>query len=87
MKLSQLAVAFVLSSPPNVSSVIPNITTKNDVDKYAAVTEREGGLSRGFLDAINEVYESYFKELNDESIAETARFKEAIDGPRSKGFN
>lgn len=85
MKLAQLAVAFVLSSP-KVSSVIPNITTKNDVDKYAAVTEREA-LSRGLLDAVNEVYEVYFKELNEESIAETARFKETIDGPRSKGFN
>lgn len=77
MKLSQLSLAFVLSSS-RVTSVMPNITTKNDIDKYVAVEGKE--LSEEVIAEIREVYESDFRILNEESIRETDRYRK----PREK---
>lgn len=73
-KLYELAILFVLSNS-NVSSVIPNITSKEDIDNFIRPIENNYNLSHDEKEIINKIYLKYFKELNEESIKETVPFK------------
>jgi len=73
MKLSQLALKFVLSNE-RVSSVLPNISSLQELEEYVKV-ESLPNLSKEDLDYINNHYRKYYIELNEESIKETIRYK------------
>ncbi|BCU70710.1 aldo/keto reductase [Stygiolobus caldivivus] len=73
MKLSQLALKFILYNK-KVSSVIPNITNEIELREFTAV-ENMPDLDESDYSYLVSFYEKYFKELNEESIEETKRYK------------
>ncbi|MFP3162856.1 MAG: aldo/keto reductase [Acidianus hospitalis] len=73
MKLSQLAIKFVLANP-NVSTVVPNITTIKELEEFVKTEELED-LTEEDMSFISSYYEKYYKKLNDESIEETKIYK------------
>jgi aryl-alcohol dehydrogenase-like predicted oxidoreductase len=73
MKLSQLAIEFVLANP-NVSTVVPNITTIKELEEFVKTEELED-LTEEDMSFISSYYEKYYKKLNDESIEETKIYK------------
>ncbi|AWR97153.1 aldo/keto reductase [Acidianus sulfidivorans JP7] len=73
MKLSQLALKFVLSNK-NVSTVIPNITSVNELDEYIKIEDLPD-LEEDDLKYISSYYEKYYRKLNEESIEETKIYK------------
>jgi len=70
--LYEIAILFVLSNK-NVSSVLPNITSKLEIDNYIKIDGLE--LKEHEISFIEEIYNNYFKNLNEESIKETERYK------------
>lgn len=73
MKLSQLAIKFILSQK-NVTSVIPNISNFNELEEFVSVVNYPD-LSVNDLNFINNYYEQHYRQLNIESINETTKFK------------
>ncbi|ARM75794.1 aldo/keto reductase [Acidianus manzaensis] len=73
MKLSQLALKFVLSNK-NVSTVIPNITSVSELDEFIEIEDMPD-LTEDDLRYINSYYIKYYKQLNEESIEETKIYK------------
>ncbi|MEM3832717.1 MAG: aldo/keto reductase [Thermoprotei archaeon] len=73
MKLSQLAIKFVLSEK-KVTSVIPSISNLNELEEFVRAVDYPD-LSTDDLKFINIYYKQYYKQLNDESINETIKFK------------
>jgi aryl-alcohol dehydrogenase-like predicted oxidoreductase len=73
MKLSQLAIKFVLSHN-NVTSVIPNISSINELEEFVKVIDYQN-LSSEDLDFLYNYYEKHYKQLNIESINETLKYK------------
>ncbi|MCY0859591.1 MAG: aldo/keto reductase [Sulfolobaceae archaeon] len=72
-KLSQLAVSYILANP-KVTSVLPNIISVEELKEYIEASEKLR-LSEGDISYINRYYEENFKDLNEESIEETKRYK------------
>ncbi|MGB9728831.1 MAG: aldo/keto reductase [Thermoprotei archaeon] len=73
MKLSQLAIKFVLSEK-KVTSVIPNISNLNELEEFVQAADYPD-LSIDDLTFINNYYKQYYRQLNEESINETMKFK------------
>ncbi len=73
MKLSQLAIKFILSQS-NVTSVVPNISKLSELKEFIKVSDYED-LSRDDLNFISNYYQKYYKQLNMISISETAKYK------------
>jgi aryl-alcohol dehydrogenase-like predicted oxidoreductase len=73
MKLSQLAIKFVLYNN-NVSSVIPNITSVDELKEFIRV-EGIPDLTSDDMEFIDNYYMDYYKKLNEESIEETKIYK------------
>ena len=73
MKLSQLALKFILYNK-RVSSVIPNITNEKELEEFVYV-EKLPDLNEDDYIYLMKFYEENFKELNEESIEETKRYK------------
>jgi len=71
--LHRLALKYVLSEK-NVSSVIPNITSKADVRRFKEDVESPD-LDDYTLQLLNDFYHAKFKELNRESEEETVIYK------------
>jgi aryl-alcohol dehydrogenase-like predicted oxidoreductase len=73
MTLSQLALKFVLYNR-NVSTVVPNITNLDELNEFLKV-EKLPDLKEDDMNFIEEYYEKYYKDLNEESIEETKIYK------------
>ncbi|AFZ70591.1 putative oxidoreductase, aryl-alcohol dehydrogenase like protein [Caldisphaera lagunensis DSM 15908] len=73
-KLHEIAILYVLSNK-NVSSVLPNITSKDEIDIYSRIIDNNMELNENELQTIDDVYNTYFKKLNEESIDETKMYK------------
>lgn len=73
MKLSQLALKFILYNT-NVSSVLPNISSINELNEYLKVEELDNLKEEEYKYLYNYSVQ-YFRELNDESIEETKKYK------------
>lgn len=73
MKLSQLALKFVLSNK-NVTTVVPNITSVKELEEFIKVEELPY-LTQEDLEYIRSYYNKYYKKLNEESIEETRIYK------------
>lgn len=73
MKLSELALKFILSNK-NVSTVVPNITSINELEEYVKV-ENLPSLTEDDLKYIEDYYKKYYEDLNEDSIKETLRYK------------
>ncbi|WP_367117869.1 aldo/keto reductase [Caldisphaera sp.] len=70
--LYELALIFILSNK-NVSSVLPNIISITEIDKYIKINGLELKTDEKII--IEEIYNNYFKDLNQESIEETQKYK------------
>ncbi|MGC9134580.1 aldo/keto reductase [Caldisphaera sp.] len=70
--LYELALIFILSNR-NVSSVLPNITSITEIDKYIKINGLELKTDEKII--VEEIYNNYFKDLNQESIEETQKYK------------
>lgn len=73
MKLSQLAIKFILASN-KVSSVVPNITSIKELEEFLRVEELPD-LTEDDLQYIDRYYSRYYRKLNEESIEETKVYK------------
>ncbi|TRM85540.1 aldo/keto reductase, partial [Sulfolobus sp. E3] len=73
MKLYQLALKFILKND-KVSSVIPNISSLSDLNKYTNM-DNLPDLTEDDLNYIESYYKKHYIELNEESIKETLRYK------------
>jgi len=73
MKLSQLALKFVLYNT-SVSSVIPNVTTIDELKTFIQV-EGIPDLTSDDIEFIDNYYEVHYRKLNEESIEETKIYK------------
>ncbi len=73
MKLYQLALKFILKND-KVSSVIPNISSISDLNKYSNI-DNLPDLTDDDLNYIESYYKKHYIELNEESIRETLRYK------------
>ena len=73
MKLSQLALKFILYNK-KVTSVLPNISNKEELNEYLEV-ENLPDLTEEDYKYLYDYSMKTFKELNDESIEETKRYK------------
>ncbi len=67
-----MALGFVLSLK-NVSSVIPNITTMNELENFAKSSEIL--LEKADVEFLFDYYERNYRDLNQESIRETIIYK------------
>ncbi|MEM3275915.1 MAG: aldo/keto reductase, partial [Metallosphaera sp.] len=72
LKLNELALAFVWSFE-NVSTVVPNITTIEELRESEKSTRVI--LNEDDVEYIIQYYEKNYKELNEESIKETEIYK------------
>ncbi len=72
-KLSQLAISYILANP-KVTSVLPNIISVEELKEFIEASEKLR-LSEEDISYINRYYEENFKDLNEESIEETKRYK------------
>jgi len=73
MKLSQLALKFILYNK-KVTSVLPNISSKKELNEYLEVENLPDLTEEEYTYLYNYSIKT-FKELNDESIEETKRYK------------
>lgn len=73
MKLSQLALKFILYNK-KVTSVLPNISSKKELNEYLEVENLPDLTEEEYAYLYNYSIKT-FKELNDESIEETKRYK------------
>ena len=73
MKLSQLALKFILYNK-RVTSVLPNISNRKELYEYLEV-EKLQDLTEEDYDYLYNYSMKTFKELNDESIEETKKYK------------
>jgi len=62
MKLYELAIKFILSNP-SVSSVIPNIISPHDVQRFVKALDKPD-LNIDDLNELNLIYENRLKLLN-----------------------
>ncbi len=74
LKLYETAIIYVLSNR-NVSSVVPNITFKEEIDLYSKLINDNVQLSENELQIIDYMYNICFRKLNEESIEETKLYK------------
>jgi len=73
MKLSQLALKFILHNK-KVTSVLPNISNKRELNEYLEIENLPDLTEEEYTYLYNYSIKT-FKELNDESIEETKRYK------------
>lgn len=81
MKLYELAIKFILSNP-SVSSVIPNIISPHDVQRFVKALDKPD-LNIDDLNELNLIYENRLKLLNRESILETSKYLSRKDSLRN----
>ncbi|ADL19420.1 Oxidoreductase [Acidilobus saccharovorans 345-15] len=73
LKLYELALKYVLAYE-NVSSVLPNITSRHDLQRFVNAVEKPP-LDKSAVEEVLSYWKSHLLDLNYESINETDRFK------------
>ena len=71
LKLYEVALLYALRH--DFSSVVPNIANLHDLERFVNALNKE--LDEEIVDLIDRLYESKFKELNQESLEETKAYK------------
>jgi aryl-alcohol dehydrogenase-like predicted oxidoreductase len=73
MSLSQLALKFILYNP-KVTSVLPNITSLEELKHFVEIEEKPDLTEEEFNYLLRFSLDK-FKDLNEESVQETLRYK------------